>query len=94
MNDTHATSQLLMTPAQLAEQFQVSRSTAYRWIRSGEVPSVRLGGTVRIPAKPLVDRLTRNTARGHYGALIGGAHAGIAGRLDALEAQLEQAVAE
>jgi hypothetical protein len=28
----------------------------------------------------------------HYGTLIGGAHAGIAGRLDALEAQLEQAV--
>jgi len=27
----------------------------------------------------------------HYGALLGGAHAGIAGRLDALEAQLEQA---
>jgi hypothetical protein len=27
----------------------------------------------------------------HYGTLIGGAHAGIAGRLDALEAQLEQA---
>jgi hypothetical protein len=30
----------------------------------------------------------------HYGALLDGAHAGIAGRLDALEAQLEQAVAE
>jgi integrase len=27
----------------------------------------------------------------HYGTLIGGAHAGIAGRLDALEAELEQA---
>ena len=27
----------------------------------------------------------------HYGALLDGAHAGIAGRLDALEAQLEQA---
>ena len=26
----------------------------------------------------------------HYGALLGGAHAGIAGRLDALEAELEQ----
>ncbi len=26
----------------------------------------------------------------HYGTLIGGAHAGIAGRLDALEANLEQ----
>lgn len=26
-----------------------------------------------------------------YGTLIGGAHAGIAGRLDALEAELEQA---
>jgi hypothetical protein len=27
----------------------------------------------------------------HYGALLDGAHAGIAGRLDALEAQLAQA---
>ena len=27
----------------------------------------------------------------HYGALLDGAHAGIAGRLDALEAELEQA---
>ena len=27
----------------------------------------------------------------HYGALIGGAHAGIARRLDALEAELEKA---
>lgn len=26
----------------------------------------------------------------HYGALIGGAHAGIAGRLDALEAKLAE----
>jgi integrase len=30
----------------------------------------------------------------HYGTLIGGAHAGIAGRLDALEAELEQAAVE
>lgn len=30
----------------------------------------------------------------HYGTLIGGAHAGIAGRLDAHEAQLEQAASE
>jgi integrase len=30
----------------------------------------------------------------HYGALLDGAHAGIAGRLDALEAQLEQAAEE
>ena len=27
----------------------------------------------------------------HYGTLIGGAHAGIVGHLDALEAELEQA---
>ena len=27
----------------------------------------------------------------HYGTLIGGAHAGTVGRLDALEAELEQA---
>jgi integrase len=30
----------------------------------------------------------------HYGTLIGGAHAGITGRLDALEAELEQAAVE
>jgi integrase len=30
----------------------------------------------------------------HYGTLIGGAHAGIAGRLDALEAQMEKADAD
>ena len=30
----------------------------------------------------------------HYGTLIGGAHAEIAGRLDALEAELEQAAEE
>jgi hypothetical protein len=29
----------------------------------------------------------------HYGTLLDGAHAGIAGRLDALEAQLEQTAA-
>jgi hypothetical protein len=28
----------------------------------------------------------------HYGTLIGGAHAGIAGRLNAIEAELAQAV--
>ena len=30
----------------------------------------------------------------HYGALLDGAHTGIAGRLDALEAELEQASRE
>jgi hypothetical protein len=30
----------------------------------------------------------------HYGTLIGGAHAGIAGRLDAFEAELEKAAGE
>ena len=30
----------------------------------------------------------------HYGTLLDGAHAGIAGRLDAIEAQLEQAAVE
>jgi hypothetical protein len=30
----------------------------------------------------------------HYGALLDGAHAGIAGRLDAFDAELEQAAGE
>jgi excisionase family DNA binding protein len=38
----------------------VTRGTAYRWIREGSLPAVRVGGTVRIPSKLLVDRLARS----------------------------------
>jgi len=51
-----------LTAAELAREFSVSRQTVYRWAAKGQVPTVRLGGTLRIPVKPLVDRLRRNSS--------------------------------
>jgi excisionase family DNA binding protein len=50
----------MLTVAEVAEQLCVSRPTAYRWIRSGSLPAVPIGGTVRVPSKLLVDRLARS----------------------------------
>ncbi|HKD33448.1 MAG TPA: helix-turn-helix domain-containing protein [Gaiellaceae bacterium] len=52
----------MLTAAELAREFSVSRQTVYRWAAKGQVPTVRLGGTLRIPVKPLVDRLRRNSS--------------------------------
>ena len=48
---------------------------------------------LRNPMGPVMGMSVRMIER-HYGALLDGAHAGIAGRLDALDAQFEQAVGE
>jgi excisionase family DNA binding protein len=50
----------LLTVAEVSEELRVTRGTAYRWIREGSLPAVRVGGTVRIPSKLLVDRLARS----------------------------------
>ena len=44
---------LLYRIAEAAEILGVSRSKAYELVASGEIPSVRLGGTVRVPAAAL-----------------------------------------
>jgi excisionase family DNA binding protein len=49
----------LLTCREFAQVLRVEDSTAYRWARTGIVESVRVGGTVRIPASE-VERLTPN----------------------------------
>jgi excisionase family DNA binding protein len=39
----------MLTCGEVAEALNVETSTVYRWAREGVVPSVRIGGTVRIP---------------------------------------------
>jgi excisionase family DNA binding protein len=63
MDNTDGTVRRLLTVAEVAEELRVTRGTAYRWIRTGSLPAIRIGGTVRVPAKQLVDRLARR-ARG------------------------------
>ena len=44
---------VLLTCREFADALRVEDSTAYRWARDGTVRSVRVGGTVRIPAAEL-----------------------------------------
>ncbi len=46
-----------LTPAQAAVVLNVSRETVYRLVRSGRLPSVRVGGQLRIPKRTLAQRL-------------------------------------
>lgn len=39
-----------LTVAQVASELQVSRDVVYEAVRRGEIPSLRIGRTVRIPA--------------------------------------------
>jgi excisionase family DNA binding protein len=53
----------LLTATDVAKELQVTRSTAYRLIAEGEVPSVRIGGSVRVPSEAL-DSLIASRTRG------------------------------
>lgn len=51
-----------LTPEQLAKKLQLSLTTIYNLIKSGDVPSIRVGKCYRIPQDDLEVRLgTRNT---------------------------------
>lgn len=44
---------LLLRPDQAAEMLGISRSKVYALVRSGQLPAVRLTGSVRIPKAAL-----------------------------------------
>lgn len=55
---------LLYTPVEAAHALGVSRSTLYALMATGDVPSVRIGASRRVPADALrryIDRLAGNT---------------------------------
>lgn len=45
------------TPREVADVLAVSTASIYRWAATGEIESIRVAGTVRIPAAELA-RLT------------------------------------
>jgi len=49
----------MLTVPEVAEKLRVNPQTAYRWVREGTLPAVRVGGTVRVPTRMLVDKLRR-----------------------------------
>jgi len=44
---------LLLRPVEVAEELAVSRSRAYELIKSGVIPSVRIGNSLRVPRAAL-----------------------------------------
>ena len=50
---------LLITVEEAARRLGIGRSLAWRLVRSGELPSVRLGRLVRIPERALEEWLSR-----------------------------------
>jgi excisionase family DNA binding protein len=50
---------LLLRPIEAAEAIGVSRSRAYELIGSGQIPSIRIGSSVRVPVAALKDWIER-----------------------------------
>ena len=42
-----------VTVAEMARRMSISKATAYDWVRSGLVPSIRIKGCIRIPVTSL-----------------------------------------
>jgi excisionase family DNA binding protein len=46
---------LFLRIPEVAERLALGRSTVYKLIQSGEIPTVRIGGAVRVPVDGLED---------------------------------------
>jgi excisionase family DNA binding protein len=56
---------LLLRPLEAAEAIGIGRSKVYELLASGELPSVRVGSSVRVPVDALREWVTRQLeARG------------------------------
>jgi excisionase family DNA binding protein len=45
---------------QVADLLHVSPATIQRWVRGGELPAIRISGTIRLDPSTLADRLERS----------------------------------
>jgi excisionase family DNA binding protein len=53
---------LLLRPVEVGEQLRVSRAKAYELIASGQIPSIKVGGSTRVPADGLRDWINRQVS--------------------------------
>ena len=61
--ETRPVEQPFLTVNELAELLRVSTRTAYLLVQTGEIPSVKVGGSWRIPRAALVEHLGGATKR-------------------------------
>jgi excisionase family DNA binding protein len=57
MND-----KLAVKPARVAEFLEISRSKTYELIAAGDIPSIRVGGSIRVPVDALREWLAKKSA--------------------------------
>ena len=57
-----AQERLLLRPAEAAEAMGVSRSKAYELIAGGVIPSIKVGGCVRVPVGALQQWIVQQLA--------------------------------
>jgi excisionase family DNA binding protein len=50
--------------SEVGEILNLGRTKTYQLIRSGAIPSVKIDGNIRVPAKPLHDWIDAQIARG------------------------------
>jgi excisionase family DNA binding protein len=53
------TPKVLLRIGDVATALSISRSMAYKLVASGEIPSVKLGGSIRVPVSALVELASR-----------------------------------
>jgi len=56
-----------LTVAEAAAVIKVGRSKTYQMVRSGELPSVKIGRSRRVPARKLQDWIERKTDESEQG---------------------------
>jgi MerR family transcriptional regulator, light-induced transcriptional regulator len=61
VDEAAATDRDLLTLQEAADQLKVHYMTAYRWVRSGELPAFKAGGRLRVRAADLADFVERRT---------------------------------
>ena len=59
---------LLLRPAEAADALGIGRSKIYHLFAIGEVPSIRIGGSVRVPVDELRDWVSARQENGNEGA--------------------------
>lgn len=64
----------LLTVPEAARRLSLGRATAYRMVQMGELPSVRIGRAVRVPAQALAAWIAAHTRGGDD---VVEAHAGL-----------------
>ena len=53
MDEVNVNERLMLRPTEAADAIGVSRSKAYELIAAGAIPSVKVGGCVRVPVEAL-----------------------------------------